>query len=123
MTTSLKVVGHRLLIKPIKVVDELQKDLPEELAKLGFEVKVGDKRTQLMYQAGVERGSVVGIGPMAWKDPALGYGTTDWQPWAEIGDEVLFVKYSGKPAVDPDTDEEFLVMNDVDMIAVVGKAA
>ena len=122
-TTTLKVVGHRLLIKPVAVKDQMQQVVPDFLKTAGFEVKVGDSRTELMYQAGVERGIVVEVGPMAWKDTALGYGTADWQPWAKEGDEILFVKYSGRPLVNPDTDEEFLVINDVDMHAVVERAA
>lgn len=120
---NLRVPGHRLLIKPIAVLEELNSDVPDFLKDKGFEISVGDRRTQLMYQNGVERGIVLAIGPMCWKDPDLGFGQADWQPWAKEGDEVVFVKYSGRPCVDPVNGEEYLVINDVDIYAVVERAA
>lgn len=120
---NLRVPGHRLLIKPIAVIKSLQEDVPDFLRSSGFEISVGDKRTELMYEHGVERGTVVAVGNMAWRDPDLGYGIEGWKPWAEIGDEVIFVKYSGRPCVDPISGDEYLVINDVDVYAVVEKAA
>lgn len=116
---SLKVKGYRLLIKPTKVLDTMNAAVPEGLRNMGFEVSVGNERDKLMYEAGVERGTIVDIGEMAWKSSPLGYGSEDWEPWAKVGDEIAFVKYSGRPLIDPETKEEYLVLNDTDMLALV----
>ena len=65
-------------------------------------------------------GTVVSIGPNAWKafDPG-----PDWAPWAEVGDRVMYAKYGGKVVKDPDTNEEFVVLNDEDIISRIKETA
>ena len=116
---SLTVKGHRLLIKPSKVLDDMNAAIPDSLKNLGFEVSVGGNREKLMYEFGVEKGTVVKVGNMAWKSVDLGFGVPGWEPWAKEGDVITFVKFAGRPQIDPTTKEEFLVINDVDMLALV----
>lgn len=118
----LTVKGWRLLVRPIKVVDSMQSQVPDDLKNMGFVVSVGDERTALMYEAGVERGVVVQVGNMAYKTDECGYGKDGWEPWCKEGDQITFVKYAGRPQIDPETGEEFLVLNDVDMLALVENA-
>lgn len=42
-------------------------------------------------------------------------------PWAKLGDEVYFAKFSGKQVIDPVTGESFLIMMDTDIIATLEK--
>lgn len=105
----IKVVGHRVLIRPKPL---------ETKTESGIVISYGDK--EKLHKSGVEEGTVADIGPMAWKQVDLGYGTPDWQPWVEVGDKVLYAKYSGKFTQDPETGEEFLVVNDVDIQAKIG---
>jgi co-chaperonin GroES (HSP10) len=37
-----------------------------------------------------------------------------------VGDTVFYAKYAGKWIRDPETDEEFLIVNDEDIVAKVG---
>jgi co-chaperonin GroES (HSP10) len=112
----IRVVGHRLLIKPIDVSEQFNESVPEDLKNLGFKVALGDSRTERMHDMANERGILVGIGDTAWTDPALG-----GKPWAKIGDEVLFAKYAGKLRKDPYADDEYFIINDVDLQGVITK--
>lgn len=114
----LTVKGWRLLVKPIEVLDQMQEKVPEYLKDSGFVVSVGDERTKLMYEAGVERGIVVQVGELAFKSAECGNG----EPWCKAGDQITFVKYAGRPQIDPETGDEYLILNDVDMLALVENA-
>lgn len=117
--------GHKLLIKPVTVEAQLDKNLDDAgaiaLKKMGFEI-AATKDQKKQYEAATEHGVVIAIGSMAWKDPDLGYGLDGWEPWAAVGDEILYVRYSGKFVRDPygDTDQYYLI-NDVDVQCVVQK--
>lgn len=121
--------GHKLLITPKKVKEQLDKAVDdagaETLKKMGFTVAIS-KDQEKQYEAATEVGTVVGIGNMAWKDPNLGYGLEGWEPWAEVGDEILYVRYSGKFVHDPYAKEGeetfYYIINDVDMQCLVKEA-
>lgn len=104
----IKVVGHRVLIRPKPL---------ETKTESGLVISYGDK--EKLHKSGVEEGTVEHIGPMAWKSVDLGYGTSDWSPWVKVGDKVVYAKYSGKFVTDPDTSEEFVIVNDVDIQAII----
>lgn len=95
---SLEVVGHRVLIKP----KALQKK-----TESGLFIEYGDMEKR--HKVATMEGTVAGIGPLAWHD----WG--DGRNWVEIGDRVLFAQYAGKLVEDPDTKEEFFVINDEDV--------
>lgn len=96
--TSIVPVGHRVLVKP----------LPLEKQSKGGIILSHDERKE---KAQV-RGTVVSIGPTAWK--AFDNG----EPWAAVGDEVWFAQYGGYLVRDPETDEEYRLLNDEDVCAV-----
>lgn len=106
----MKAVGHRLIIRPKPL---------ETKTESGIVISYGDK--EKLHKSGVEEGTVVDIGPMAWKNPDLGYGSPDWQPWVKIGEKVIYAKYSGKLTTDPETGEDLLVINDTDVQASLGE--
>lgn len=63
---------------------------------------------------GVDTGTIVAVGDLAWKQ-------FDVAPWAVLGDRVAFAKYAGKVFKDPsDMESVYLVINDEDIIAVIG---
>lgn len=101
----IKPVGHRILVKSDKA--ELE-------TEWGFEL-VADKRLE---NAAVTSGVLEAVGPQAWK--AFGPDFTG-EPWAKPGDRVFFAQYSGKTVLDPDTGEEYKLMNDDDITAVVAE--
>ena len=111
---ALTVRGHRLLIKPDGVKE--QYDIPEALKGMKFEVAM-DVDLERRTEVATEIGTVVGIGPTAWR--AYDGKDEKWEPWAKVGDRITFVKYAGKFTSDPVTKEKFIVLDDVDVYCVV----
>ena len=93
----IEVLGHRLLIKP--------KDVETKTAG-GIVLAVDTKAERTATQ----EGTVVQVGPNAFKLEALG-GVS----WVASGDEVIFARYAGKQVKDPETKEEYFVINDEDV--------
>lgn len=62
-------------------------------------------------QAGVDTGTVVDIGETAFRD----FNTES--PVAK-GDRIAYARFSGKQVKDPDTQEQFVVLNDEDVVCV-----
>ena len=110
MATSLVVVGFRVLIKP---------DPIETKTESGIILNYGNDEAR--HRAGTQTGTIEQVGPMAWKNADLGYGTPGWEPWVKPGDRVLFSKYSGKFVTDPVTKEEYIVINDQDVQVKIGE--
>jgi co-chaperonin GroES (HSP10) len=100
---ALKAVAFRVILK-VKEVAEKSK---------GGIVLALDKR--LERQAYTE-GTVVDIGPDAWS----GFKPKQEFAGLKVGDTVFYAKYAGKWIRDPETDEEFLIVNDEDIVAKVG---
>ena len=101
----IEVLGHRLLIKPKEV---------ETKTKSGIVLSVDVKAEKTATQ----EGTVVQVGPNAFSIDALG-GT----PWVNPGDDVIFARYAGKIVKDPETNEEFFVINDEDVQCRTKRAA
>jgi co-chaperonin GroES (HSP10) len=101
---AIKPLGHRLLVKPEKLeeVDEVRK----RAIAAGLILETKDRE-----QAAVDQGIVIDIGSTAWK------AFDDGEPWASIGDRVVYSRYGGKVIKDPDTQEDFVILNDEDVIA------
>ena len=109
---SLKVPGHRVLIKP---------DALETKTESGIVIAYGDMEKR--YQEATTKGVVIEVGPLAWKDSAFRPDLPEWQPWCKPGDEVIYAKYSGKFVTDPDNpDEQFYLTNDIDIQVVVERS-
>lgn len=104
----LEALGNRVIIKP---------DPIEEVSEGGI---VFAQTTQFMRdeKASTSTGEVIGFGPAAWLDPAMG-----GEPWVDIGDRVVFARYSGKYVTDPDDNKEYVVINDDAIQARIGEVA
>lgn len=97
-----KAVGHRVLIKPDPVTKEHRVG--------GSDLRIILAQDEKMQRAATQTGTVIDVGPTAWQ----GFG--DNQPWAGIGDKVVFARYSGKFLENPDNpDESYVVVNDEDI--------
>lgn len=101
----LDVVGFRVLVKK----DEIGEEVTE-----GGIVLPDTERQQRRVRT--NSGKVVGIGNVAYRAYSDDY-TGD--RWVSIGDKVIWAEYSDKIIQDPDTKEEFSVINDDDIIAIV----
>lgn len=94
---ALEPIGNRVIIKPDEV---------ETVSEGGILMPVSDDYER-QEKAQCSTGEIIGFGPSAWLDPILG-GT----PPVEIGDRVIFAKYSGKYIVNPEDGKEYIVVND-----------
>lgn len=102
-------LGHRILVKPQKLEDI---DDTYKLAKQAGIIINEDH--QKLQQATVDKGTVVSMGETAFKD----FGG---EPWCAVGDLVAYAKYGGKAIKDPYTEEEYLILNDEDIIVKLVK--
>lgn len=101
--------GHRVLVKQ-ENYDE-HDEVFKSARSVGLEII---KDREVRYQAGVDKGIILAIGPNAWA--AFDNGLK----WAEVGDNVVFAKNAGKTIEDPeDKTSHYVVLNDEDIIAVV----
>ncbi len=64
----------------------------------------------------IDMAYVISLGPTAYKDHG-------GEPWCAKGDIVAFAKYGGKTVKDLDTDEQYQVLNDDDIVAVIKRGA
>jgi co-chaperonin GroES (HSP10) len=106
---SLVPLGHRLLIKPQKLEDVDQAYKAARSA--GIIIQESHEKLQ---QAAVDKGTVVAMGETAFKD----FGGN---PWCFVGDLVAYARYGGKLITDPETEENYLILNDEDVICKIVK--
>jgi len=103
--------GHRVLVK---------KDDIEETTDAGIVIVMDERLEKANQMTGV----LVAVGSQAWK----AYRTVDsngiernGEPWAYVGDKVVFSKFAGFDLEDPETKETLTIMNDDDIGAVLLK--
>lgn len=104
----IKPVGHRVLVRQesFEETDEVFRSAQ----RAGIEI-IKDK--QVRYQESVDIGEVIAVGSTAWKD----FGG---EPWAQVGDKIVFAKHAGKRVEDPENkDAHFVVLNDEDVVAII----
>lgn len=95
--------GHKILIKPKPV---------EEKTKSGIILAREIER----YQEATTEGTVVAIGPTAYKK------VDDGTPWCKVGDKISYGKYAGARLTIENQDgveEDFVVIHDVDVVAIL----
>ena len=103
MPLKVEAVGHRVIVKPDSVVTK---------SKGGIVLAIDEKREA----AGTQKGTVVGVGDMAWKNSVYGYGIEGWKPWVAVGDRVFFPRYVGKQFRDDEhPDDIYVILNDEDI--------
>jgi len=76
----------------------------------GIEIAYGsDERLEIGARM---TGTVAFVGEQCW------YDFPDWpnKPWCKIGDKVVWAKYAGKVTIDPYTGQEYIVLNDIDLV-------
>lgn len=99
---------HRIIVKQQKLSEAHKEYRRAEAIGLVIPEHEDNKRAQ----AGVDKGVVVAIGPTAYQD-----FKTDVP--IKIGDMVAFARFSGKAMVDPKDDEEYVALNDEDIVAIL----
>lgn len=101
------VPGHRVLVRP----DRLEESDPhyQRAHKAGL-LLPKEHEDLRRAEAAVDRGTIIAIGPTAWKD----FGG---EAWCKVGDKIAFAKYSGKTVTD--NGENYLVLNDEDVVCII----
>lgn len=105
------VTGHRVLIK---------EDPVEKRTKGGLYVAVDEK----LERASCQRGIIIAVGPDCWKAfrKIDGDGIErNGEPWAKVGDYVVFARHAGRFIEDPVTNELFMIMNDEDILGLINE--
>jgi co-chaperonin GroES (HSP10) len=105
---AIKPLIHRIIVKQQKL-EETDKDYIRA-SKAG--IIIPDHDDNKRAQAGVDKGVVVSIGPTAYRDFGI-------ESPLQIGDIVVFAKFSGKTIADPKDNEEYVALNDEDIIAII----
>lgn len=96
--------GHRVLVLP----DEVQEQTKTGVVVMTQVQRVKEEMAQI-------EGTIVAIGPGAWSE----FG----QPWACLGDRVIFAKYGGLIYDKQHTRDgkTYRLLNDLDIVAIVKK--
>lgn len=111
----MKVCGHRVLVKADPIVEETE---------WGFQVH-GSSIEKRREQNAATKGTVVAIGPNAWKaferkiirQSDGSDKVVEGPPWAEVGDKVIYSKYGGSYVYIQG--EEHTLLNDEDICVVL----
>jgi co-chaperonin GroES (HSP10) len=104
------------MIRPCSYLLLIKPDVVEEKTSGGLYVPVETKERKMNEQI---FGTIIRIGKMAWR--AFDKNEPDWEPWAKVGDRVAFAKYGGFKIEDPYTKEEFRLLKDEDVLAIVSE--
>ena len=105
MQSPINPSGYRVVVK---------QDVYEAVSEGG--IVLATKNEEKRQQKGTDTGTLVAVGPLAWKHARLGS-----EPWAKVGDHVMFARYAGH-ALEQDEDGGWWhVMNDEDILGVIPK--
>lgn len=98
---------HRVLVRADKL-EETDKTF-KKARELNLLIPELEDRKRA--QAGVDKGIVVKIGPTAFRD-------FNAESPIEIGDYIAYARFAGKIITDPFTDEEYVALNDEDIVCI-----
>lgn len=99
---------HRIIVKA-ESFDEFNKDI-QRAKSIGLAIP--ELEDFKRAQASVDRGRVVSIGETAYRDYKV-------ECPVKVGDIVNYARFAGKIIVDPETDIEYVALNDEDLICIV----
>lgn len=115
----IKIRGHRVLLKMEKLEDA--DPTYKRMKQMGL--ALAETEDTKRAEAGLDKGTVVEVGPDAFKAFYLnanpGMGLEGFEPWCQVGDFVAYAKYSGKIIEDPEDHQRYMVINDEDVVAVL----
>lgn len=106
---KIEPVTYRIVVKPHDITEE--DEAYRSAKKLGIQIAGNDIKRE---QEGVDMGTVLSMGPVAFE----AFNTPN--P-LKVGDTIIYARFGGKKVKDPETKEEFLILNDEDVIAILSK--
>ena len=98
-TSGIHPKGHRVLIKPDALTEETESGII-------LHVGTNAERERLAQL----KGTIIELGSTAWHDQP--------EAWANVGDRIIFGKYSGLIYMGDD-EVEYRIINDLDVVAVI----
>lgn len=99
---------HYVIVKQEKLADV---DPTYQRAKAAG-LLIADHDDNKRAQAGVDKGTVISLGPTAYRDYNV-------DPPIKPGDFVAFAKFSGKVITDPEDNQDYVLLNDQDIVCVI----
>lgn len=107
-----RAVGHRVHVKPYT----LQESDPQRAAAEALGIKFLEAPDRKL-QTGIDRGTVVDIGPTAF----IALNPPDMNvPWCKVGDLIAYTRNAGKMIRFSDATEDYiLVINDEDVVTLL----
>lgn len=105
--------GHRVVVKQ----EKLEEVDPAYKKAIKAGIVIADTEDKKREQAGLDKGTVISVGPGAFVEFNRNQDTNE--PWCKAGDRIAFAKYSGKTVVDPDDHEVYMVINDEDVVCII----
>ena len=99
---------HYVIVKQEKLVEVDKTYQRAQAAGIVIPEHEDNKRAQ----AGVDKGVVISMGPTAYRDYKV-------DPPIKPGDSVAFAKYSGKVITDPEDEQDYVLLNDADIVCVI----
>lgn len=121
-TPSIKPTGHHVLVTPLAW---------EKETDWGFALTPHENsESAKLEKAGRMYGTLVAVGPQAWKAHAVALlkGLPELvyrrfidatESWARVGDTIMYSRYAGKSLFDPITGQEYYLIHDEDILAVL----
>ena len=104
MTNAVEAVGCKIVLRALTVNDPVLK----KMNAMGLVVSEMTREDMKRAQAGVDRGTVVEIGPSCSEQYIAGI---------KVGDTISFAKYAGKIVTALEDDEDkYLLINDEDVV-------
>jgi co-chaperonin GroES (HSP10) len=100
-------VLHRIIIK----ADKLEETDETFVKAKSLNIVIPEMDDRKRAQAGVDKGTVVSVGPTAFRD----FGS---ESPIKPGDYVAYARFAGKVLPDPYTKEEFVILNDEDIVCI-----
>lgn len=104
---AVKPILHRVLVKQDRLED---RDETFKRARAAGIITDFDERKR--EQAAIDTGVVVAYGPTAFRD-------FNADNPLKVGDTVVYAKYGGKTIKDPEDGNEYVALNDEDVIAIL----
>lgn len=110
--------GHRVIVKAD----------PVEITSTGGIIVIASETQKKMERSGSQVGTVVAVGPTAFKAfDRMAVRQTDGsdkviggEPWCKVGDRVYYSRYGGIFAADTeDNGEEYVILNDEDIVSII----
>lgn len=99
---------HHVLVKPEQFA-EVNKDM-KRLRDIGLVAP--EMEDMKRAQAGVDTGIVVSLGSTAYRDYNV-------EAPIKVGDRVNYARFSGKLISDPGSNDEYICLNDSDILCII----